>query len=207
LGGAGALGGVVLTVAFAQGAVLGVDAEVRTAVHSAASPALTAVMRFATLAGSWAWLTAVTLAGVLFFVRLGAVWRAKLLVAAALGALLLENGLKLLVRRPRPHPYFGTALPVSYAFPSGHALDSIVIYAALATLVSPYITSRGGRLALVAGTAVLVLLIGISRIYLGVHWPSDVLGGWVAGAVWLAVWAIIGERLRSPALSPGRAPG
>jgi undecaprenyl-diphosphatase len=200
------LGGTALLVAVVQGAQLSIDAEVRGALYRAASPPLTAIMRVATFAGSWVWLSAVTLAAVLLFRRLGAPWRAKLLVVAVLGALVLENGLKLLVRRARPEPYFGTRLPISFAFPSGHALDSLVVYLALAILVSPYIASRGRRVALFAAITVLVLLVGISRIYLGVHWTTDVLGGWATGAAWLAAWAILADRRQSAGLSHGEAP-
>jgi undecaprenyl-diphosphatase len=198
---AGALGGGALTVAFARGATLGLDPEVRTAVHSMASPGLTMLMRGITQFGSWAWLTTVTMCGLVLFGISGAVTRARLLLIATVGALVLENGLKLWVRRARPDPYFGTVLPVSYSFPSGHALDSSVIYFALATLLAPYFPRRAERATLFAITAVLVLLIGVSRVYLGVHWPSDVLGGWAVGAAWLAAWAIVASRMEGTALS------
>jgi undecaprenyl-diphosphatase len=206
-GSAGAVVGGMLTVEFARGAVFSVDAQARAAVHSLASPALTVLMRLATLMGSWAWLTAVTVVGLLLLRRLGAIPRARLLLVAVIGTLVLENGLKLLVRRARPDPYFGTVLPVSYSFPSGHALDSFVIYFTLVTLVAPYLAVRAERIALFAGSALLVLLIGMSRVYLGVHWPSDVLGGWAVGAAWLAAWAILARRALSPALSHGGARG
>jgi undecaprenyl-diphosphatase len=201
LGLAGALGGGALTVAFARGATLGLDPEVRTAIHSGASPGLTMLMRGITQFGSWDWLTTVTLCFLVLFGISGAVIRARLLLIAVIGALVLENGLKLLVRRARPDPYFGTALPVSYSFPSGHALDSSVIYFALATLLTPYFPRPAERAILFGITAVLVLLIGISRVYLGVHWPSDVVGGWAVGAAWLAVWATMATRMQGMALS------
>jgi undecaprenyl-diphosphatase len=207
LGLAGALGGGALTVAFVRGATLGLDPEVRTAVHSTASPGLTMFMRGITQFGGWAWLTTVTLCFLVLFGIAGAVTRARLLLIAAAGALVLENGLKLWVRRARPDPYFGTVLPVSYSFPSGHALDSSVIYFALAALLAPYFPGRRERAVLFAVTAVLVLLIGISRVYLGVHWPSDVLGGWAVGAAWLAAWAILASRMEGVALSRERTYG
>jgi undecaprenyl-diphosphatase len=143
----------------------------------------------------------VTLSCLVLFGIGGAVVRARLLLLASVGALVLENGLKLLVRRARPDPYFGTVLPVSYSFPSGHALDSCVIYFALAALLAPYFRRGWERALLFTLAAVLVLLIGVSRVYLGVHWPSDVVGGWAVGAAWLAVWAIVAQRLQGMALS------
>ncbi len=205
-GAASALGSGALAVAFARGTQFGADIAARGAVHSLASPALTAVMQIATWAGSWAVLTVVTLLGTLLLHHLGAGWRAMLLPVATVGAVVLENGLKLLVRRARPDPYFGTVLPVSYSFPSGHALDSLVIYIALAMLLAPYVRERGARVALFAAVGVLVLAIGVSRVYLGVHWPSDVIGGWAVAAAWLAGWAALARRW-NPALLPGGTAG
>jgi undecaprenyl-diphosphatase len=163
-------------------------------------------MRIATALGTWRALTAVAIAGAALFWLRGDGRAARILIAATLGAALVENLLKVAVRRPRPEPYFGTPLPASYAFPSGHALDSLVVYGTLAVLVARHIERRAARLWLLFGLVVLVGLIGVSRIYLGVHWPTDVLGGWVVGAAWLAL-VVAFTRRRANALSPDGTQG
>jgi undecaprenyl-diphosphatase len=108
--------------------------------------------------------------------------------AAFAGGFAIENILKRAVHRTRP-PYGAAYLSGhSFSFPSGHATGSLIGYTMLAyVLIIHWRTSRPLRTAIVAVAALIVLLVGISRIYLGVHYPSDVLGGWVTAAVWVAV--------------------
>jgi len=100
-----------------------------------------------------------------------------------LGAELLSQFLKLGFHRARPEPFFGLATPASYSFPSGHAMVGTVFYLTLAVL-----TTR--RPIIRAGTVVFVGLIGYSRIYMGVHYPTDVLAGYAAAVVWLSIAGI-----------------
>jgi undecaprenyl-diphosphatase len=133
-------------------------------------------------------------------------WRlaAYLLVAGA-GALVLDPVLKALVGRVRPV----VAHPIAYgngdSFPSGHALGSLVCYGALFLVFLP--AARGAwRRVLATVCAVLIAAIGVSRLLLGVHYVSDVLGGWALGITWLGVTAfafelsraVAGERLTDP---------
>jgi membrane-associated phospholipid phosphatase len=129
-------------------------------------------------------------------------YRRRRLVEAAFlpvvlaGAELLNLVLKLSFHRPRPEYAFVHL--ETYSFPSGHAMISTAAYGALAYLAWSHLRTRQGRLALVAGTAVLVALICFSRLYLAVHYLSDVLAGAAGGAFWLAVsialLTIYGER-------------
>ena len=118
-------------------------------------------------------------------------YRRRQLVAAALlpvvlgGAELLNLVLKLSFHRPRPEVAFVHL--DTYSFPSGHAMISTAAYGALAYLAWSRLQTPRARLALTAGTVLLVALICFSRLYLGVHYLSDVLGGAAAGAFWLAV--------------------
>ncbi len=109
-------------------------------------------------------------------------------VAAFLGGALLDQVLKLAVHRQRPE-YAATFLHGhSFSFPSGHAMGSTIGYVMLA-----YITRHSWRprprlrLAVRGGTTLVVVAIGLSRILLGVHYPSDVIGGWAAGVAWMTV--------------------
>jgi undecaprenyl-diphosphatase len=113
-----------------------------------------------------------------------------LLAIAMLGEICIEQTLKFTFRRHRPMAYFGYALPSSYSFPSGHALGSLVFVATLAMLVSPRIRSHAGKVLLWTAAVLLIAAIGFSRIYLGVHYPTDVIGGYAAALVWVLALAI-----------------
>ena len=101
------------------------------------------------------------------------------------GAELLNLILKLSFHRARPEVAFVHL--DTYSFPSGHAMISTAAYGALAYLAWGHIRTRSRRIVLVAGTVVLLGLIGFSRIYLGVHYLSDVLAGIAGGVFWLSV--------------------
>jgi undecaprenyl-diphosphatase len=112
-------------------------------------------------------------------------WAAFLVVTAA-GNLLLNHGLKLVFARARPDMTDALWHSTSYAFPSGHAMGSLVVFGSLAYLVMPASTTGRGRSGAVALALTLVGAISLSRIYLGVHWFSDIVAGVSAGVVWLA---------------------
>jgi membrane-associated phospholipid phosphatase len=122
-------------------------------------------------------------------------WAAYLLVTAA-GSLGLNLGLKALFARARPD--LATALwqAHGYAFPSGHAMDSTAVFGALAYLVLRSLRSRLWRSASVSLAACLVAAISLSRVYLGVHWLSDIVAGMSAGMVWLSTTTGAYEMLR-----------
>src|SRR5215210_3404880 len=107
-------------------------------------------------------------------------------LAAVAGSAVLNQLLKGLFERPRP--YFAHPLLVesSYSFPSGHAMESFVTYGMLAYLAVLWMRSWESRVAVVCGAALLVVLIGFSRMYLGVHYFSNVIAGYAAGGVWLS---------------------
>jgi undecaprenyl-diphosphatase len=101
------------------------------------------------------------------------------------GALVLDGTLKLLFHRARPEPFFGMVAPTSYSFPSGHALYSVRFYGTLAVITGTRLRSLTVRLIGWVVAVSLILLIGISRIYLGVHYPSDVLAGYMTAFIWV----------------------
>lgn len=105
--------------------------------------------------------------------------------SAVLGAWVLESGLKLIFRRTRPEDAL-VPLPSSYSFPSGHALVSLVTYGMLAYLMWHSVRNHRLRTALLPAFVVMIICIGLSRIYLGVHYFTDVMGGYAAGVTWLA---------------------
>jgi undecaprenyl-diphosphatase len=103
-----------------------------------------------------------------------------------LGGQLFNQGLKEYFKRTRP-PYHEAAHASGYSFPSGHTMASFIAYGMLAYLLVLAIPARSIRITVVAVLAGLVVLIGFSRIFLGAHWLSDVLGGFAAGGFWLAL--------------------
>ncbi|HET6984987.1 MAG TPA: phosphatase PAP2 family protein [Kribbella sp.] len=122
-----------------------------------------------------------------------------LLLVAMAGSAALTYGIKLLVERQRPGvSYVLGSVDTTYSFPSGHTLNSAVF---LLTLTGLLWMSRAGLGWRIAGTAIAVLLsvgIGASRIYLGYHWATDVLGGWLLAATWLSVVATGAYLTRRP---------
>jgi undecaprenyl-diphosphatase len=107
---------------------------------------------------------------------------------AFMGAGVLSFFLKLLIQRPRPIGASAFLHGETFSFPSGHALGSLVGYGMFAYVIgSTWIETARARLVLVVATAVLVIAIGVSRLYLGVHYFSDVVGGYAVGVLWLSV--------------------
>ena len=113
-------------------------------------------------------------------------WRWFALWAVAIiGGLLIDEMLKLAFHRARPSVASEFITKSSWSFPSGHALNSLVGYAMLAVLLREHSTSTRARMAVAVGAIVLVAAIGFSRLYLGVHYLSDVIAGYIAGGAWV----------------------
>ncbi len=112
---------------------------------------------------------------------------ALFLAALMLSGTALSTAIKVWIGRPRPHAVSHLDLVTSASFPSGHALVSTVFYLSVALLLAPGLRVQSARAALLGLAAVLAVGTGVSRLALGVHWPSDVLGGWALGAAWLCL--------------------
>lgn len=114
-----------------------------------------------------------------------------------IGGWLAGNVLKLGVARPRPDIVPHLVEVHDLSFPSGHAMLSAVTYLTIGALLSRAQQYRSTRIFLIAAAIFLTFIIGLSRVYLGVHYPTDVLGGWCAGATWAAGCWIIARRFLS----------
>ncbi len=172
------------------------DDLVRTAVHGFAAPGVTHVMQALSVLGSVAVTIVLTFlaAIVLYYFHLR---RAIVFLGIIMaGAGVLDFVLKQAFHRIRPIPYFGSD-PASYSFPSGHALGALCFYGALAIILSVP-AKRVARLLIWTLAVLLVAGIGLSRIYLGVHYPSDVVAGYSAAIVWVGMVFVI-DRLLEPA--------
>lgn len=123
------------------------------------------------------------------FLSIGKPRQATVLVAASAGAVAWSQGLKALFDRPRPEAVYHVVEVVNASFPSGHAMLSAGVYLTLGALVSRFSTRRRVRVFALTAAISLTFLVGVSRVFLGVHWPTDVLAGWSVGAAWaLACW-------------------
>ena len=175
----------------AGGATIAFDAAVRSYVHQKASPGLTSVMRFMSDLGAPGSLLLFAIAALVGFRRLGWNRAAVRFLITVAGGFLLDVTLKLAFHRTRPVSFFGTPLPRSFSFPSGHAMFSVCLFGALAALITARVLGPKARAAIWTVTVAVAFLIGLSRIYLGVHYPSDVLAGYAAAVVWVGTvaWA------------------
>lgn len=174
-----------VAAAVVSGVTLPFDDSVRFAIHGWTSNPLTHLAVDASVLGSVPMLTALFAIGEAGFLLARNFRPAIALASTMAGAIVLDNGIKYAVHRPRPDPFFGIA-PESYSFPSGHVLFSACFYGALAFILTASLPNVPSRAAIWAAAALLVSAIGWSRLYLGVHYPTDVIGGLLIAGAWLA---------------------
>lgn len=167
------------------------------------------VARDVTGLGSAVVLTLVTASIVGFLALRGRLRTAALILSSSLGGYLLSNLLKGIFARGRP-----TAVPhlmeeVSMSFPSGHSMVASAFYLTLGALLAQTVARRREKSYCVLIALLLSFLIGISRVYLGVHYPTDVLAGWAAGTAWailcwsIACWLQLRGSIRNPDSADG----
>ncbi|WP_428908384.1 phosphatase PAP2 family protein [Niallia sp. Krafla_26] len=175
---------IYISKLISKNALVTFDHTIITAIQSAISDRNTLWMLMITELGSVKWIT--------IFVILTAVWllyKKKyslaifMMAASGIGAL-FNMWLKWLFKRERPD-----ILPLlseeSFSFPSGHAMGSFIFYGSLAYLIIHLVHKKSWQLFSIVVNALFILFIGLSRIYLGVHFPSDIVGGYLAGSAWL----------------------
>ncbi len=169
------------------------DPQITASVVANRTPVLTALAQGLTFVGDGSVRVVLALIATLLLWRWTHGLRAPaLLLFAIAGSSILTYGLKVLIGRERPG-ITSVIGPVanSLAFPSGHTLNSTVFFGTLAGLVWAGLRSHGARAAVVIAGLLLSTGIGLSRIYLGYHWATDVLGGWAAAVTWLALVALV----------------
>nr|WP_255724675.1 phosphatase PAP2 family protein [Shimazuella soli] len=108
------------------------------------------------------------------------------LIIGLAGAQYLNLLLKSTLQRPRPD-WDQILINSGFSYPSGHAMRSIVFYGMLCVLFVTAVKSNSAKAFIILTTAVFVTLIGIGKVYLGAHWPSDILGGYAVGGAWLTI--------------------
>jgi membrane-associated phospholipid phosphatase len=131
------------------------------------------------------------------FLAIGRHWLTLgLVLGGTISGSLVVTLIKNMVGRVRPTIVDHLVNVSSLSFPSGHAANSAIVYLTMATLLSQLVQQRAARAYLFVAAGLIVALIGASRIYLGVHWPSDVLAGWAFGTLWAVAWWAIGAWAR-----------
>ncbi len=159
--------------------------------------------------GSTTILTIVTLAVLGYLLMTGKKGAALMVLCAVGGGTLLNSLLKLFFDRPRPDLVAHIVDVHTTSFPSGHAMLSAITYLTLGALLARVQEKRRVKIYVLTLAVTITIMVGISRVYLGVHWPTDVLAGWCAGASWaILCWiAALYLQRRGKVEEPGEAPG
>ena len=169
-------------------------------VHRDAPGSLKPTMTLVSVLGGPGGVAVVALIAVLHFFRQRALHPAIMVVSGLGGGELLDTVIKNAVHRPRPHLWSGALVEHSYSFPSGHATAAMATALALCFAIRH---SHGRTPTLVAAGvgALVVLSVGFSRVFLGVHWPSDIVGGYALALAWVSLVVLLVER-RAPSVIP-----
>jgi undecaprenyl-diphosphatase len=165
-----------------------VDTGAAQFLHGYASAPLDTAMMVASFLGSAYFVIPLLALVAVLLLRRRRLAEALFLSTAYAGSGALNYLLKLVFHRMRPSLPWSPGAP-DFSFPSGHAMNSFTFYVGLAVVVWLVVGRRAGIAAL-AGGLLIVLLVGVSRVYLGYHYVSDVLGGYSAAVLWLMVWAV-----------------
>jgi len=193
---ASGLCGALLEHVLLQEFLLGLDSQVAQWLHAHATPCVTTAMLTISALGSGRAVTVIALGLALFWVWHRA-WERLLVVALTVpGGALLNALLKHAFRRARP--LFDDPLLVltTYSFPSGHAMAATVLYGLLAVSAMRHLRQGRSRMLVASVAGVVIVLVSFSRLYLGVHYLSDVLGGMAVGVVWLLMCLTAVESVR-----------
>lgn len=121
---------------------------------------------------------------------------AILMIVAVIGGLTISSVIKHFVNRPRPPRQYQAAYVFTASFPSGHSMLSAVTYLTLGALLAQVIERRVLKLYVISIAVLITFLVGLSRVYLGVHWPTDVLAGWTGGLVWALLCLNVAHHLQ-----------
>lgn len=184
------LGFSFMAIAVSANDYLHFDSEVISFIQGWESPVLTGIMKVFTYIGSTGSMIVLSLF-ILIFLYKGLKHRVELVlfIAVMAGSPILNAMVKLCFQRTRPDLHRLIEIG-GYSFPSGHAMNAMSLYGILTFLLWRHIKVKWGRILLIVMSTSMILTIGISRIYLGVHYPSDIIAGYLAGGFWIAtsIW-------------------
>ena len=169
-----------------NGLTAGSDGSIRAAIRQMQSPMWTSLFLTVTKLGSTLYLAIIGSVVGLIFILLR--WFRPLLIFIVVmtGQAALHHGFKWLIARPRPSSLISYREIESFSFPSGHAVASLCLYGTIAWIVASRVESPAVKAATAMVAVILIFLIGMSRVYIGIHYPTDVLAGFLAAAIWTA---------------------
>src|SRR2546423_746003 len=180
----------------------GVDHGVALWFHAHLTPTFVSVLRGITEFGSSEWIAIVLSIAVLFFV-FKRWWPSLLMMVVAVpGGMLLNEGIKILVHRHRPFVDGWFVDWSGYSFASGHTIGATLLYGQPALFIIPMMKNRGGRMLVFSTATFVIVLVGFSRIALGAHYLTDVLGGMFLGTSWLTLCLLVSRPLRRTIVPP-----
>ncbi|MEX1029668.1 MAG: phosphatase PAP2 family protein [Paenibacillaceae bacterium] len=177
---------VLMSVFYESRVIIQIDEWLIQHIQRMESTILTNCMKFFSFIGS-GWVVGILAIGVIILlILLKHYLEIIILVVTVCGSVLLNMYLKLLFERARPtiHPII---IETGYSFPSGHSMNAFTFYGIVTLLMWRHLPSHVGRILLFVFSLFMILTIGMSRIYLGVHYPSDVIGAYLASCTWLIV--------------------
>ncbi|HCL66242.1 MAG TPA: hypothetical protein DIC56_15665 [Rhizobium sp.] len=185
-----------------EGETLGLDKAVLMALRTPGDPAdpigpawLEEAARDVTALGSFSVLTILVLVVVIHLFLIGRQRTGWFLALSVIGGTILSTTLKSFYDRPRPD-LTGVARVFTASFPSGHATISAVVYLTLGALLAEMADRRSQKVLYLGSAICLAVIVGLSRVYLGVHYPTDVLAGWSIGAGWALAWTLVAHLVR-----------
>jgi undecaprenyl-diphosphatase len=203
LAAAGLLGFVALVDEVAEGDTNAFDEAILHALRNPADPHdpvgpwwVESIMRDITALGGTTVLSVITVIALGYLLIDGKRATAFFLLASVAGGTLVSNILKTTVARPRPDLVAHLVEVRTLSFPSGHAMLSAAVFLTLGALLAGVQAKRRLKAYLLGVAVVLTLVVGASRVYLGVHWPTDVLAGWCVGAAWAMMCWLVMQWLR-----------
>ena len=180
----------------------GIDHGVAFWFHAHLTPTFVSVLRGITEFGSSEWIAVVLSVAVLFFV-FKRWWPSLLMMVVAVpGGMLLNEWVKILVHRHRPFVDGWFVDWSGYSFASGHTIGATLLYGQLALFIIPMIKNRRGRVLVFSAATFVIFLVGFSRIALGAHYLTDVLGGMFLGTSWLTLCLLVSRPLRRAVVPP-----
>jgi undecaprenyl-diphosphatase len=192
-----------LTDEVVEGATRALDTDILLALRTSGDlsdpigpPYLEEMARDLTALGGTVVITGATLFAAGFFLMRGSLGSMVYLLVAAGGGIILSSIGKEVFDRPRPDLVPHGSLVYTASFPSGHSMMAAVAYLTLGVLIARVLPGWPQKVYVMSIAVILTVLVGISRVYLGVHWPTDVAAGWLAGAAW-AVACVLFARLLS----------
>jgi undecaprenyl-diphosphatase len=181
------------------------DIAVAQALHGASSPALISFMQGVSLLHSTAALLTFAALGAMALWHAGRREAAAVLLVTLPGGMLLNAAVKTVVQRARPEWGYAYQVVESFSFPSGHTAGATLLYGLLVFGLWPRMRSVAARLALLPGATAAVLLVGVSRIVMGVHFFSDCVAGVLEALLWLGICLWGARPLLAPRMESGAA--